>query len=179
MLSLNTSFFKSRSRTEYLYDHYNPRHSLASIWLKRTVKTLLLITLGVIPSLFIILTSKPVCANSVADSADYYVSMNNISEGSLLLRDKKSSQYRQIPLLDTRVNMSISGMLVRSHVKQYFKNTSNDQVEAIYVFPLPETAAVDHMRIQIGERIIEAQIKEKQRPEKSTGRRNVKVKKPH
>jgi len=162
MLSLNISFFKPRSRTEYLYDHYNPRPSLAGIWLKRTVKTLLLITLGVIPSLFIILTSKPACA----DSADYYVSMNNISEGSLLIRDENASQYRQIPLMDTQVNMDISGMLVRSHVKQYFKNTSNDWIEAVYVFPLPETAAVDHMRMQIGERIIEAQIKEKKQARK-------------
>ena len=162
MLSINTPFFKPRNRTEYLYDHCNPRRSLTGIWLKRTIKTLLLITLGVIPSLFIILTSKPACA----DNADYYVSMNNISEGSLLLRDENTSQYRQIPLLDTQVNMNISGMLVRSHVKQYFKNTSNDHVEAVYVFPLPETAAVDHMRMQIGERIIEAQIKEKKQARK-------------
>ena len=35
-------------------------------------------------------------------------------------------------------------------------------MEGIYVFPLPEDAAVNKMRIQVGDRIIEGEIKEKQ-----------------
>ncbi|HEY7532898.1 MAG TPA: marine proteobacterial sortase target protein, partial [Nitrospiraceae bacterium] len=37
----------------------------------------------------------------------------------------------------------------------------DDWAEGIYVFPLPDTAAVDHLRMKVGERIIEGQIKER------------------
>jgi hypothetical protein len=55
-------------------------------------------------------------------------------------------------------------MIARATVKQEFINpgrTQQDWAEGIYVFPLPETAAVDHLRMRIGERIIEGQIKER------------------
>ncbi len=51
-------------------------------------------------------------------------------------------------------------MIVRSKLKQTFKNASNNWVEAIYVFPLPETATVDQLRMTIGERKIIAEIKD-------------------
>ncbi len=57
--------------------------------------------------------------------------------------------------------MSITGTIARAKVRQRFTNPSDDWVEGIYVFPLPDDAAVDHMRLQIGERIIEGEIKEK------------------
>jgi len=44
---------------------------------------------------------------------------------------------------------------------QEFRNTGQDWVEGIYVFPLPDKAAVDRMRLHIGERFIEAEIREK------------------
>jgi len=52
-------------------------------------------------------------------------------------------------------------MIVRSRLRQKFKNNSDSWIEAVYVFPLPEIAAVDHMRMHIGGRIIEATIQEK------------------
>lgn len=78
MLSLNCHFFKRRARTEYLYDHYRPRHSAATLWLLRIIKTLSLIALGIVLGVFIMLLGRP----AHADSADYFVSTNNISEVS-------------------------------------------------------------------------------------------------
>ncbi len=43
-----------------------------------------------------------------------------------------------------------------------FKNASEDWVEGIYVFPLPERAAVDHLRMKVGERVIEGVIRERE-----------------
>jgi Ca-activated chloride channel family protein len=40
-------------------------------------------------------------------------------------------------------------------------------VEGIYVFPLPDSAAVDRMRLYIGERFIEADVKEKEDAKKT------------
>ena len=62
--------------------------------------------------------------------------------------------------------MTITGMVNRVNVTQTFSNTTGNWQEGIYVFPLPENAAVDHMRLRIGERVIEGQIKEKKEAKK-------------
>ena len=82
-----------------------------------------------------------------------------MKSGGLLF--KSESEYQVAPLLHTEVQISISGMIARAKVKQSFRNPTREWKEGVYVFPLPEDAAVDHMRMLIGERIIEGQIKEK------------------
>jgi Ca-activated chloride channel family protein len=47
-------------------------------------------------------------------------------------------------------------------VVQRFRNDSLDWVEGLYVFPLPEGAAVDQLRMKIGERVIEGVIRERE-----------------
>jgi Ca-activated chloride channel family protein len=44
-------------------------------------------------------------------------------------------------------------------VSQTFQNSSAAWVSAIYAFPLPENAAVDHLLLKVGDRLIEGQIK--------------------
>ena len=161
MLSLNKNLFKRRPRREYLQDSYKPHKSTLVVWLQRLI---IFILLSVI-TLFLMLMSDIVKANSVSDRF-HQVSLDNVSEGSLLIKDIQSGLYKQIPLLETDVDMNISGMVARSHIKQQFKNTSDNWIEAIYVFPLPELAAVDQMRLLIGDRIIEGVIKEKQEAKK-------------
>ncbi len=99
-------------------------------------------------------------------STDAEVRMQDISQGSLVFRSEGSKAYRQVPVVSTDVEMNITGMILRSRLKQTFENTSDQWVEAIYVFPLPEQAAVDHMRIKVGERVIEGQVKEKNQARK-------------
>ncbi|HKN85344.1 MAG TPA: marine proteobacterial sortase target protein, partial [Nitrospiraceae bacterium] len=70
-------------------------------------------------------------------------------------------QYLSAPALKTDVQMIISGLIVRATVRQQFKNDSAEWAEGIYVFPLPEHAAVDHLSMHIGERIIEGMVKER------------------
>jgi Ca-activated chloride channel family protein len=64
--------------------------------------------------------------------------------------------------LQTDVKIAVTGMIARAIVTQTFTNPSNEWVNGLYIFPLPENAAVDHLMIQIDERKIEGQIKEKQ-----------------
>jgi len=155
MLSIYQNLFKRRQRREYLDDRYRPRKSSLLVWLQRVIFTALLIVIGI----FLMLLSNYVYAEPSTGEFQQ-VSMSNIRAGSLLIKTPTNT-YQKIPLLHTDVQMNISGMISRSHIKQQFKNTSDNWIEAIYVFPLPETAAVDHMRMRIGERIIEADIKEK------------------
>jgi Ca-activated chloride channel family protein len=64
--------------------------------------------------------------------------------------------------LNSHATLTISGMIAMVELIQTFTNNSNEWVEGRYLFPLPETAAVNAMEIRIGERIIKAKIKEKQ-----------------
>ena len=86
-------------------------------------------------------------------------------QGSVWLRSADGS-YSNALLLQTEVDLNISGMIARAVVKQRFKNTSALWAEAIYVFPLPEHAAVDQFRLRVGGRLIEGQIQERQRARK-------------
>ncbi len=87
-----------------------------------------------------------------------------VKHGSLLFKNDQG--FVQAPTLDTDVHIQITGMLARVTVKQKFHNNGADWKEGIYVFPLPENAAVDQLRMQIGERIIEGQVREKQQARK-------------
>lgn len=83
------------------------------------------------------------------------------TSGTLLFKTESPGQYLTAPVLTTDVQMTISGLVVRATVRQQFKNDSAEWAEGLYVFPLPEQAAVDHLSMHIGERIIEGVIKER------------------
>lgn len=77
------------------------------------------------------------------------------------LRVPAADGYTMAPLLNTDVNIQVNGLVARVSVMQEFENDSADWVEGTYVFPLPDTAAVDHLRMYIGDRFIEGEIREK------------------
>lgn len=81
------------------------------------------------------------------------------NHGGLLLRSDGRPQA--VPLLDTEAHIQVSGMIARATVRQVFSNPYDEWQEGIYVFPLPENAAVDHLKMQIGERVVEGQIQER------------------
>ena len=81
------------------------------------------------------------------------------SAGTLLL--KAGDTTVPAPLVATDVRISISGIVARTHVLQRFINPGDDWREGVYVFPLPETAAVDQLQLRIGERRIAGVIRER------------------
>ncbi|MDH3316896.1 MAG: marine proteobacterial sortase target protein [Gammaproteobacteria bacterium] len=89
------------------------------------------------------------------------VSPGDVGAGSLLLRTPEIGRFMPAPTVATDVHMQISGMIARVRVTQRFENPGNTWTEGIYVFPLPETAAVDRMRMHIGERVVEGRIEER------------------
>ena len=58
--------------------------------------------------------------------------------------------------------MTVSGPTLRARVTQVFRNTTNDWVEATYVYPLPDGGAVDTLKMVIGDRVVVGDIKEQQ-----------------
>ena len=84
--------------------------------------------------------------------------------GSLLW--KMEQGYVTATTIDTAVDMNVSGLVARIKVRQEFRNEGNEWTEGVYVFPLPDEAAVDHMRLHIGDRFIEGEIREKEQAKK-------------
>ena len=89
----------------------------------------------------------------------------DISSGSLTLRDDQGRSI-DAPRLHTAVRMQVSGIVARVEVSQSFHNDSDGWVEGLYAFPLPENSAVDTLRMQVGERIIVGEIREKAQAQK-------------
>jgi Ca-activated chloride channel family protein len=87
-----------------------------------------------------------------------------LQAGGLLMR--METGYVTATLLNTDVDIQVNGLVARVSVKQEFRNEGNEWVEGVYVFPLPETAAVDHLRLYIGDRFIEGEVREKEQARK-------------
>ena len=109
------------------------------------------------------LSLAPACGNEL-EQPDQTISLNDVKGGRLLFKTNQPGRFLPAPTLKTDVRISVTGLIARATVSQEFLNPNLEKdawAEGIYVFPLPETAAVDHLRMKIGERIIEGQIKEK------------------
>lgn len=65
------------------------------------------------------------------------------------------------PTLATEVRIAVSGTVERVTVRQHFVNPSNAWLEGIYIFPLPERAAVDRLVMEIGARRVVGEIRER------------------
>ena len=81
--------------------------------------------------------------------------------GTLLFKAVEADRYVQAPLLGTDVNITVSGPIARARVTQHFYNPTNGWIEGVYVFPLPDNAGVDMLKMVVGNRVIVGEIKER------------------
>lgn len=96
--------------------------------------------------------------------------LKDVTQGSLLFRTNQAGRYIPAPMLKTDVQIAVTGIIARTTLKQEFVNPSREKdnwAEGIYVFPLPETAAVDHLRMKVGDRTIVGEIKERAEAKKT------------
>lgn len=68
----------------------------------------------------------------------------------------------QLPLKHTSADVHVAGTIADVTVTQVYKNEGKRPIEAIYVFPASTRAAVYDMKMVVGERVIQAKIKERQ-----------------
>lgn len=108
-----------------------------------------------------LLSIWPVIARA---NTDMITSPDQLQSGDLLFRMQRG--YVVATKLNTHIDIDVSGLVARVRVKQTFRNDGQQWVEGIYVFPLPENAAIDRMRLHIGERFIEGEIREKEQAKK-------------
>jgi Ca-activated chloride channel family protein len=91
---------------------------------------------------------------------------NEPVRGGLLLKSRQGTS-QPAPLLATDVEIRVTAHVARATVTQRFVNPHPDWYEGTYVFPLPENAAVDRLRMRIGGRIVEGEVREKEKAKQS------------
>ena len=71
-----------------------------------------------------------------------------------------------LPLASTRVRGELSGFVTRVSVTQVYVNPYDGVIEASYIFPLPDQAAVTSMVMHLSDRDVVAEIHPKQEAER-------------
>ena len=85
-----------------------------------------------------------------------------IGEGSLVFRSPVTGRYDSVPLTHTDVEIDVRGLVASTTVVQRYANSSDQPIEAVYVFPLPHDAAVYDLEVKVGDRLIKSVIEERE-----------------
>jgi len=86
------------------------------------------------------------------------VKAQEVTQGGLEAVGADGKPLGACPLKHTNVQAEISGFLSRVKVAQEFENNFAEKIEAVYVFPLPQNAAVDDLTMRIGDRTVRGKI---------------------
>lgn len=112
-------------------------------------------------SLLMFLVPPPIL--SAAETSDSY---GNSTEDKTLAPyffiQGEDSSVEQFPLKETKVSTSINGTIAETYVTQTYANEGQQAINASYVFPASTKVAVHGMKMEIGDQVITAKIKEKE-----------------
>ncbi len=97
---------------------------------------------------------------SKADVAD--PATNNDEPGTGAMMATFEQKEVPLPLKHTDVSARIAGYISTVNVRQQFENPYDSKIEAVYMFPLPEKAAISEFLMIIGERKIRGILREKE-----------------
>ncbi|MCA9083995.1 MAG: VWA domain-containing protein [Planctomycetaceae bacterium] len=85
--------------------------------------------------------------------------------GCLMATLPNETEQVPVPLKHTAVEGNIDGYIATVDVTQQFHNPYDSKIEAVYVFPLPQNAAVNEFVMTVGERKIRGIIREREKAE--------------
>ena len=66
------------------------------------------------------------------------------------------------PVLSTDYQVTVTGLVAETRLRQTFGNTSGQWQEGVYTFPLPANASVHAMTLSTGERMVVGEIRERE-----------------
>src|SRR5262245_27538747 len=72
-----------------------------------------------------------------------------------------STSRGNLPLQALDVQGRIDGLLAQMTLRQTFVNTFAEPLEATYIFPLPDRAAVTNFRMEVAGRVVEGVLQER------------------
>lgn len=78
------------------------------------------------------------------------------------LIDGMDTATDSFPLKETNVSVNINGIFAETFVTQTYSNEGQDPINASYVFPASSRVTIHGMKMEIGDEIITAKIKEKE-----------------
>ena len=90
------------------------------------------------------------------------VTLDEVGTGALLITSTTPGEFVEAPRIASDFDITVTGPIARTRLTQHFVNPTEAWIEGAYVFPLPENAAVDMLKMVIGDRVIIGEIKEKQ-----------------
>jgi Ca-activated chloride channel homolog len=72
-----------------------------------------------------------------------------------------ATERGNLPLQAIDVDATLTGLVARVALTQTFGNRFDRPLEASYIFPLPDRAAVTEFRMEVGQRVVEGVLKER------------------
>ncbi len=135
------------------------RNNANAISLSQFCKLIWFVNMLILPILAVALSLLNMTSARAETPA--YVTPNTVQSGNLLLQSSEAGQYVEAPRLATDFDIDVSGPTARARLSQVFENPTNNWVEGLYVFPLPDDSAVYSLKMIVGDRVIVADIKEK------------------
>ena len=112
--------------------------------------------------LWIIVARQPAASRAQAEEPDHPGS------GALVATrpsDGEDKTKVPLPLKHTEVHAAVAGYVGTVDVTQQFQNPFSEKIEAVYMFPLPERAAVSEFVMTIGDRRIRGILREREEAE--------------
>lgn len=129
---------------------------------RRFLLQLVLLSLAFVASLGGLIVSTVAATAETAARTLAFVTPGDMKSGSLLFKGSEPGKYVEAPRVKADYDVTVSGPTIRTRVTQAFTNPTDGWVEGVYVYPLPEKGAVDAMKLVVGDRIIVADVKERQ-----------------
>ncbi|MEE9304436.1 MAG: VIT and VWA domain-containing protein, partial [Thiotrichaceae bacterium] len=87
------------------------------------------------------------------------------SQKSGVIEAEYKGNQVEFPLLKSDYQVDIQGDLATIKLQQWFKNPTNEALDATYLFPLNKDSAVYAMQMQVGDELIEAKINRREEAE--------------
>src|SRR5215475_3760512 len=129
---------------------------------KKVMKRRFLLSLICATASFLTVATAFVALSPATNSGVVEAAPGKITQGALQVMGNDGQPRAECPLKHTDVKAEVSGQLARVTVTQEFHNPLRDKIEAVYVFPLPQAAAVDDMTMIVGDRTVKGKIKRRE-----------------
>ena len=112
----------------------------------------------ILPLIILVIAFTCLASGASGQTQHSLVTHEDLDRGGFAFRTAEGD-LALAPVLASEADYQVNGILARARITQHFMNPYAEWQEGIYVFPLPETAAVDTLVMRIGDKVIEGQIK--------------------
>lgn len=117
--------------------------------------------LCILLTLLIFTVSSPTVYAQTKNSKDEAEETDKLLAPYFVIQNPDSATDR-FPLKDTTVTTNINGVIAETYVTQTYANEGENPINASYVFPASSNVTVHGMKMEIGNNVVTAQIKEKE-----------------